>query len=185
MNYHLFQLINGPAGSNDRLDDALEWAATWLIFVIGVLAAIPVLTALRSKGWAALTRVVMSLLVAFAAGQLVAAGSSELRPFQTHPVHQLIPHAGGGSLPSDHATAAFSLAFAVGAFLSWRWGAALTALAVVVAFARVWTGVHYPSDVLAGAAIGAGVVSVIAVGGWLFDRVAPRPPPPPPLPLTG
>ncbi|MBR7677830.1 phosphatase PAP2 family protein, partial [Streptomyces daliensis] len=35
-----------------------------------------------------------------------------------------------------------------------RWGAVVAPVAASVAFSRVYTGVHYPSDVLAGAALG-------------------------------
>ncbi|WFE32676.1 phosphatase PAP2 family protein [Micromonospora sp. WMMD975] len=115
-------------------------------------------------------RVVASLGLAFAVGQAVAAFSTEVRPFQAHAVHQLIPHAAGPSLPSDHATAAFAVAFAVGAFLSRRWGLALSVLAAVIGFARVWTGVHYPGDILAGALIAAGAVATIGVVGRAYDR---------------
>lgn len=170
MNYHVFQLINGAAGSNDPLDDALEWAANWLIYVAGALAVVPLLAALRRGGRAGVLRVAVSLPLAFVAGQVVALGSDEVRPFQTHPVHQLIAHASGGSLPSDHATAAFTLAFAVGAFLSRGWGLALFVLAIVIGFARVWVGVHYPADILAGAVIGAGSVLTVALGGRMLGR---------------
>ncbi|MEU8263680.1 phosphatase PAP2 family protein [Micromonospora sp. NPDC048999] len=173
MNYHLFQLINAAAGRNDQIDDVFEWAAVWLIYVLGVAAAVPLLGGLR-QARAALVRVAAVLGVAFVAGQVVAAVSSEVRPFQTHSVHQLIPHDPGPSLPSDHATAAFAVAFAVGAFLSWRWGAALSVLALVIGFARIWTGVHYPADVLVGALLAAAAVIVVQAGGRAYDRWARR-----------
>ncbi|MEU3458143.1 phosphatase PAP2 family protein [Micromonospora sp. NPDC006766] len=169
MNYHLFQLINAAAGQNDQVDDVFEWSAVWLIYVLGVVAAVPLLGGLR-QARAAVVRVVAVLGVAFVTGQVVAAVSSEVRPFQTHTVHQLIPHDPGPSLPSDHATAAFAVAFAVGAFLSWRCGVALSVLAAIIGFARIWTGVHYPADVLVGALIAAAAVSVVDIGGRAYDR---------------
>ncbi|MEU1969377.1 phosphatase PAP2 family protein [Micromonospora sediminicola] len=105
---------------------------------------------------------VAALGVAFVTSRAVAAVSTEVRPFQTHTVHQLVAHTPGPSLPSDHATAAFAVAFAVTAFVSRRWGVVLTLLAAVVGFARVWTGVHYPGDILAGAAIAALAVAVVS-----------------------
>ncbi|MEU5943532.1 phosphatase PAP2 family protein [Micromonospora sp. NPDC047548] len=170
MSYHLFQLINAAAGRNDPLDDVMEWAAVWLIYVLGALAVVPLLRGVRTRGRTAVVPVVVSLLVAFAVGQVVAAISTEVRPFQTHLVHQLIPHDAGGSLPSDHATAAFAVAFAVGAFLSRRWGVALSGLAIAIGFARVWTGVHYPVDIVAGALIGAASVLIVTLAGSLVDR---------------
>ncbi|MFE9689559.1 phosphatase PAP2 family protein [Micromonospora sp. NPDC005806] len=173
MNYHLFQLINAAAGVSDPVDDIFEWLAVWLIYVLGVLAAVPVLRGLRRERLAVI-RVAAVLALAFAVGQGAAAISTEVRPFQTHPVHQLIPHAAGPSLPSDHATAAFAVAFAVGAFLSRRWGVGLAVLAVLLGFARVWTGVHYPADILAGAVIAGAAVGAVGVGGWAYERWANR-----------
>jgi undecaprenyl-diphosphatase len=173
MNYHLFQIVNAAAGRSDLVDDFFEWSAVWLIYVLAAAAAIPVLTHLRQRR-AALVRVVASLGLAFAVGLAVAALSTEVRPFQTHPVHQLIPHAAGASLPSDHATAAFAVAFAVGAFLSRRWGVALSLIATIIGFARVWTGVHYPGDILVGALIAAAAVATIGVVGRAYDRRTSR-----------
>jgi diacylglycerol kinase family enzyme/membrane-associated phospholipid phosphatase len=64
------------------------------------------------------------------------------------------------SFPSGHAASAAG--FTVGAALeSRRWGAALAPLAASVAFSRVYTGVHYPSDVLVGAALGVGAACTL------------------------
>ncbi|MET8677409.1 diacylglycerol kinase family protein [Streptomyces sp. NPDC004647] len=77
------------------------------------------------------------------------------------------------SFPSGHAASA--AAFAVGAALeSRRWGAVLAPVAFSVAFSRVYTGVHYPSDVVAGAALGAG--AAYAVRGLVPSRTQLPPP---------
>lgn len=71
------------------------------------------------------------------------------------------------SFPSGHAASA--AAFATGVALESRaWGAAVAPLAAAVALSRVHTGVHYPSDVLAGAALGAG--AAFAVRGLVPTR---------------
>ena len=76
------------------------------------------------------------------------------RPFVTSPEPEpLILGVVGDSFPSGHATTAFAGAATLSRFLPGRWPV-LFALAVAVAFSRVYVGVHFPADVLAGAALG-------------------------------
>ncbi|MEV7170758.1 phosphatase PAP2 family protein [Streptomyces sp. NPDC093224] len=64
------------------------------------------------------------------------------------------------SFPSGHSASAFAFATGV-ALASPGWGAVLAPVAASVAFSRVYTGVHYPSDVAAGAALGVGAAFVV------------------------
>ncbi|WP_371526333.1 phosphatase PAP2 family protein [Streptomyces sp. NBC_01283] len=77
------------------------------------------------------------------------------------------------SFPSGHSASA--AAFATGVALESRgWGAGVAPVAGAVALSRVYTGVHFPSDVLAGAALGAG--AAFAVRGMVPTRDLLPPP---------
>ena len=58
------------------------------------------------------------------------------------------------SFPSGHSGASFAAAVAMFPFLPRRWGVALLVLAGLIALSRLYVGVHFPTDVLAGALIG-------------------------------
>ena len=70
---------------------------------------------------------------------------------------------GGFGFPSGHTTMAFALAASLYPIVPGRWRALLWALAAVVGLARMHVGVHWPADVVGGAALGI----AIGTGAWL------------------
>ena len=170
MNYDLFRDINNLSG-NGALDALMKFSAKYVIFIAVLIVAVLCLDRLRRRAVVPVVATVVALVLTFLLGLVGAALYSERRPFQSHRVHELVAHAGGQSFPSDHATAAFGLALAAYAFLSRRWGAALFVLALLIGFARVYVGIHYPGDIGGGflaAVIGVGVVAL------LYRRRSPR-----------
>ena len=100
------------------------------------------------------------------------------RPFAAHAAstHLLSAPSPDPSFPSDHAAAAFAIAFAVFAF--WRRGGiAFLATALVIALSRIALGLHYPSDVIAGALVGWTAALVVTRLGrpWLDGSCAAEP----------
>ncbi len=114
----------------------------------------------REEDRLAVARAVAAAALALALGQVIGWIYVRPRPFMAHPVHLLIPPLSDPSFPSDHALAAFAIAGAL-AWTHRRLGAGLGALGILLAFARVFVGTHYPLDVIGGAVLGGAVGGMI------------------------
>jgi len=74
---------------------------------------------------------------------------------------RLVVPASSYAMPSGHAMRSFASAFYLQKKLPYKW--LIWVLAFLISISRIFTGVHYPSDVLVGALIG-------SVGGLLWTR---------------
>jgi undecaprenyl-diphosphatase len=112
-------------------------------------------------------------LLAVALNQPLAALIDEPRPVVSVPgAFILLPGAGDPGMPSDHATMAGAVT--LGLFLvSRRLGAVAAAGSLLMAFARVYVGAHFPVDVLVGLVTGAAIslLGFVLVRTWLIRLV--------------
>ena len=94
------------------------------------------------------------------------------RPFVTYTFIEKKIEAGSPSFPSGHTSSAFSVATSIGlAFPKWYVIAPSFLWAAGVGYSRMELGVHYPTDVLAGAIIGAGSSWLMwKANKWLSSR---------------
>lgn len=138
---------------NDLMFYSLGLALTWL-----VVTPLSTKEAMRAL-WVAATAGVIRL------GIMVWA--DRLRPSNFAFADPLEHVYGSTSFPSGHSTTAFAIAFAV-LIATWsssrRWvGLVALGYAAMIGVSRVYVGVHYPTDIAAGAALGLVVASGVAI----------------------
>jgi membrane-associated phospholipid phosphatase len=164
MDWRIYHAVNDWTARHHGVAHALDLLTTACVVLL-VLGAVALwflarpgaASRLRFAGAAALA----SGALGYALNQLIHALHDRARPYEAH-AGVWHPYASGsdGSFPSDHASAAFGIAWAV--FLVDRAvGTLFLAAATVVAGGRVVTGAHYPGDVLAGALVGLAVALVV------------------------
>ncbi len=163
LDYTIFRAVNGLAGHIHWLDRAVALFAEASPFVVvGLL----VVLWFRGRGperlrdRQAVVHALVATALAVGVATLIADAWTRPRPFLVHPAHVLVAKSFDGSFPSVHATAAFAVATAV-LFYNRRFGIGFLVLATLIAVSRVYVGLHYPGDVLAGAGVGAGSAAAL------------------------
>jgi undecaprenyl-diphosphatase len=148
VDYKWFNVINSQVLQSALLDNIMILFAEYVQYVFVFL--ILILWLLNKSNFRVIAfQVMVSFTLAYSINRLIELFIFRERPFVSHAVNQLVEHSTNSSFPSDHATSAIVIAFTL--WLSslrykhlWVW------LAFGIAFSRIWVGVHYPFDVVAG-----------------------------------
>jgi undecaprenyl-diphosphatase len=85
-------------------------------------------------------------------------------------LHMLVQCGGGNSFPSSHAVNNFGIATILSHYYR-RWTWVFVTCASIIALSRVAVGVHYPSDSVAGAVIGASLAAFVI---WCWTKTQRR-----------
>ena len=164
----------------NRLDgaalDRIMLVASNRLLLLGVACCAVIFVLLR-RGSARPAAVLLIAAISFTAllgTYVVKPLSARTRPCWTEPVRTIVGCGSNESMPSNHAATA-----AAGAVvLVWAAPAAAVIavpLALLVGVSRVYFGVHYPSDVLAGWLLGV-AVALLTLGGGHLVRIVPASP---------
>jgi undecaprenyl-diphosphatase len=147
-------------GHSPRLERAVaaysktgEHAACWL--ALGLAGAVASNSPERRRAW---LRGVGVVAVSYGVNQAIKFVVRRRRP-ELPGMRQLTPTVTRLSFPSAHSTTSFAAARAYAGLVP---GWALYATAGAFAVSRPYLGVHYPSDVVAGALLGTAVAEVLA-----------------------
>ena len=138
---------------------AVTWCGSTVVLV-PMIVVVGVAMRRRTRSWAAMAQLALTLGGAVLLYDVVKALVGRPRP----EMGQLVSVATGFAFPSGHATQTAALAVTLAMLISavtgsWRRKVAIWTVAVgvvlAVGFSRVYLGVHWPTDVLAGFALGA------------------------------
>jgi undecaprenyl-diphosphatase len=168
MDTSLFQFIDSFAGKWWPLDWLGIFSANYLGYFL-VLAIIIFLIKIKDRKQRIYFFSLAILSVILARGiitEIIRFFYYQPRPFLVLEIQPLIAQAPTGSFPSGHAAAFFALALAV-FYFNRKWGCWIFALSLFMGLARIFTGVHWPSDILAGVLIG-------LVSAFLVKKLLPK-----------
>lgn len=149
-----------------RQQGSVRVAATAACGLAGVEIALMVWLGLRGHVGTAL-RMLLATGILYVGVELLGRCVKRERPFvAVTDVQRLVEHDEGRSFPSRHVASAFAMA-ALARPADRTTGYVMTLAALGLGLSRVATGLHYPTDVLAGAALG-------QVVGWALSGHARR-----------
>ena len=131
------------------------------VFVFNIAASVGIFTAGLIKHNNQLKKDAAYMAGAFVLSSVITTATKQIvkrkRPFDEYSFIVKRDEGGSYSFPSGHTSAAFTTATSLSLlFPKWYVIAPSYLWAASVGYARMYQGVHYPSDVLAGAVIGAG-----------------------------
>lgn len=173
LDIELFQLIYNLSHSLAFLNPIAIFFAEYAVFLLAFLMVIL---------WFVKPQLRKTLLIAFISFVIAEILVKIVGVFISHPqpfvsltnVIPLIDKEAGNSFPSDHAALAFSVCIAL--FIGSRTKSKFLylILAFLISIARIWVGVHYPSDVIVAAILGTCVallVHAVASRTTIIDKI--------------
>ena len=164
IDFYLFQYINGFVGKWVWLDALGIFFAQYFGYVLAIAVFL-----FLAKNW---RRYWLMIIQAFSAAILAKFGITELirwfwhkpRPYVENHVNLLLDHLNQAAFPSGHAAFFFAIS-AVVYFYNKKIGYLFFIASSLICLARVFCGLHWPLDILAGAFVG-------IFSGWLILKIS-------------
>lgn len=153
LNQNIFNYINNIAGRYAWLDKLGVFFAVYTAYILPAILIYWWLTSRnRHTGRSIVVSLVAAVISRFAVVSLIRFLYYHPRPFEVMSVHQLIPES-GTSFPSGHAAFFFALSIVIYA-ANRKLGTWFLVVSTLMGLARIYAGVHWPLDIVAGAIVG-------------------------------
>lgn len=170
MNYLVFQQINNLALKYLWLDEIGIFCAQYLGYIL-----VGILFVFLLKDFRKYYRVAGEVLVSVVLARLVIVEIIRFiwyqpRPFVANQANLLLPHVPSASFPSGHAAFFFALSFLI-YFYNKKAGFLLLSASFLIGISRIFCGLHWPADILAGALVG--IFSVLVIK-KIFRGLTPK-----------
>jgi undecaprenyl-diphosphatase len=163
MDYFLFQQINGLAGKFVCLDSLAIYLAKYFEYVL-VFCLFLFLLKNFKKYWPLLTKsLVAAVLARCGIVELIRWLWERPRPFVENQANLLLDKTNEAAFPSGHAAFFFALSFVVYRYNK-KAGLGFFTASFLISIARVFCGVHWPTDIIGGAIVG-------IFSGWLVCKL--------------
>ena len=162
MDLYLFQQINQFAGRWFWLDTLGIYFAEYFGYVLILSLLLFLAVRFRKYFKMIIETIISAILARFVIVELIRWIWQRPRPFVENHVNSLLIH-NAAAFPSGHAAFFFALSTVV-YFYNKKFGILFFLASFLICLSRVFVGIHWPSDILAGAVVG-------ILSGWLIHKI--------------
>lgn len=166
MDLIIFQQINQFAGKWVCLDAVGIFLVQYFEYIL-IFCFLLFLIVNVKKYWRMVVQAFLAAILArFVIVEIIRYFLPRNRPFVENSVNLLVSHSQESSFPSGHAAFYFALSTVIYSYNK-KAGILFFLASFLIVISRVFVGIHWPSDILAGAIIG------ILVG-WLVNKISKK-----------
>lgn len=167
LDFSIFQWINNVAGKNIWLDSLAIFFAEYFQYVVVLLLFLILVINRRKYLRMVIAAISAAIFSRFIVSEIARFIFPRSRPFVDNNVNLVIFHSSGEpSFPSGHASFFFALSTVI-YFYNKKTGLLFYVASFLISISRVFVGIHWPSDILAGAIVG-------IFSGWFINKLSKR-----------
>jgi len=170
MDYLIFQQINNLALKNLYLDEVAIFCASFLGYILIGVLFILLIKNFKKYYKIATQAFISGIFARFIIVEIIRFIWDRPRPFISNSVNLLINHSSSASFPSGHAAFFFALSTLI-YFYNKKTGILFLIASFLISISRVFCGIHWPADILAGALVG--ILSALIIK-KIFGKLFPK-----------